>query len=208
MIFKELKEGCHLLTTDLEQKHSKQVGDVKIYLTPKRTNDHRGIHPDSGTVVQSSKFEKGTTVITSHFAFEDDMFNSNSIGKIDGQDVFLIEDSQIYFTEQDGELIPVEGVLLCENLEDKFVSTFLEVPEEYRGKRRDVVKVLAPWKGCEEFKSGDYVYLGFGGDYRFEWKGREYVRVDTRRGDVFMRLNSPEWRDVNVRKHLTRDKNY
>ena len=205
MKFKSLNKDVHILTTDLNQKEESSSG---LILLPKRTNDHRGSHPDRGTVVESSLFDKGTEVITGHFTFEDEYFQSKEIGKDKGTPLFLSTTEDIYFTVKDGELVPVEGVLLCENVEGKFIDTNLELPEDYEGKRRDVVKVLKVWEGCLELKSGDYIFLGFGGDYRFTFAGKEYIRVDTRRGDAFLRLNSPEWRSEHVRKHLKRDKNY
>lgn len=209
--FKQVNSGYHIMTCDLDQKKTKKIGDVTLFMLPERESDHRVAHPDIGTVIQSDKFPKGTKVMTSHFSFTDGEHKSQQFGTDDsGNPLFLVEDLMTYFIIDDNEEhpIPVEGVLLCEAIEGKFVDTFLELDVEHSGKRRDVVKVIAPWEGCTEFKKGDYIYLNIGGDYQFQYNGKDYIRVDYRRNRVLMRLNSPEWRDVNVRKHVKRNINY
>jgi hypothetical protein len=203
-------EATYLVTVDLNQKRKKEIategGDkVKLTILTEFISNHRLKHPNYAKIVSTSgkaQFKAGEGLICNHFAFEDVENNSKHIYEKDRVKYYRVTNFDVMFGVVNGELIPREGVLLCEGVEDKLVNTNLHMTGDYVGKRRDIAKVIKTWEGCTNYEVGDYVLLEKGGDYLFEHNGKEYTKVDTYNADVLAIVDTPEVRIDEIRIHV------
>lgn len=206
------ERDSYICTVDLEQKNKRNVGGVELTILNHLTNNHRGTHPNIGEIVESSEnsqFKKGQKVLCKHFAFTDQCREPKDFFEdVYGTRFYHINNFDVMFGIDGDKLVPREGVLLCEYIEDKFVETPFYVTGDNEGKRRDVVKVVQTWRDCSEYQTGDYIFVAYGGDYEFEFNGKSYVKVDHYFNDVIAKVPSPEWRDKFIRKHIKHNVSY
>lgn len=197
----------YYLTTDVEQKNTVNLHGVKIYTGADIASNHRESHPNIGTVVKTSEvgdeqFSVGDVVLVDHFKFTD-LHRKKEVFHVleEGVELYRALIGEIFFKIKDDGLECREGVLLCENVIGKFVESSLHLSEELDGKRRDIAKVTQVWEGCEKYKIGDYVLLNKGGDYRFEFNKKEYIKVDTYFDDDLAIVEDEHWIFEDIRKH-------
>lgn len=199
----------YYLITNVDQKNTLEVeGGHKIYTGADLASNHRDSHANIGEVVQTSsvgdeEFKKGDILLVDHFKFTDVNRKKELFHKTEnGLELYRVLSGEIYFKiVNDCQLIPREGILLCENVEGKFVDSKLELSSELNGKRRDIAKIIKVWNGCTKYKEGDYLLLNKGGDYRFTFKDKEYIKVDTYFDDDLAIVKDEEWRFEEVRQH-------
>lgn len=197
----------YVLTCDLSQKDTYKLKgtDIELQMNRKYNPDHRLTHPTIGTIVASSEdsqFKVGDKVMCKHFTFENDRFETKEFYTDEaGVKYFKASRFDIMFGIDGDNLIPRKGILLCEDVTGKFANTSIELSSVFEGKRRDIAKVLKVWEGCTEYKVGDYVMLKFGADYRFEFGGKTYVKVDHLFNDVYAITDSSETYDSVIHKH-------
>ena len=203
-------EATYLVTVDMMQKRNKEVetasGDkVKLTIMTELISNHRLKHPNYATIVSTSgkaQFKVGDGLVCTHFTFETGEATDKSIYEKDGVKYYLVTNFEIMFGVVDGLLTPRDGVLLCEGIEDNLINTKLHLTGENIGKRRDLTKVIKTWSGCTEYSVGDYLVLEKGGDYLFEWQGKEYTKVDSYNADCMAIADTPEVRIDEVRLHV------
>lgn len=201
--------ASYLLSTDIDQKKKKVLKgiggeDIELYITTNKNRNYRISRANRGTIEAfdgKADFKVGQDVLCTHFTFEDEAGIKKTFYKKDGKDYYEANNFEVMFGIDGDELIPREGVLLCESVEDKFLNTTLLVTSEYEGSRRDLVKVVKTWDGCDLYKDGDYILIEKNADYLFDWNGREYIKVDHYFDDVLMIVNSTEWRKTEVHTH-------
>lgn len=202
-------EDIYICTTDIDQKKKKIIKgeggkDLELYIGSDKNRNNRVSHPNYGTIVTTSKdaeFKKGDGVLVTHFTFENEAREKNVLFKQDGTEYFKVDNFQLMFGVVDGELIPRKYKLLCEPVYDKFFETSLLLTSEYEGGRRDIVKVVRTWKGCDIYKEGEYLLIEKNGDYYFDWEDKEYISVDHYFGDVLMKVPNTGWRKKEVHTH-------
>lgn len=200
--------GCYICICDLQQKEQKNVvtpfGDVTLYTPQKYNNNHRTAHPNVGTIVEvfgNTQFKVGQQIICKHSTFENENKTPNSFYEKDDVLYYKVYNSHVMFGVDGEELIPREGILLCEPIYDSLIGMSLIAPDILQDYRRDVTKVIKVWDGCEDYKVGDYLFLEKGGDYLFEFMGKDYIKTDDYFEDVMGVIESPEWRNDEVLKH-------
>lgn len=199
----------YFCTVDLDQKKThKFIGDngkeFVLFIASESIQDHKYAHPNTGEIAfatEGAQFPVGTSILTTHFAFQDETFKSKGIFKESDVEYFKAVNLDIIAGIVDGELVPREGNLLCKPVLGKLVDTTVETTGKYEGKRRDIALVQKIWEGCTDYKVGDYVLLNKGGDYYFNHAGEEWMKVDTYFDDVFAIVDSPEWRIDEERLH-------
>ena len=202
-------KSSYLCSVDLEHKKKHYFkGDngetFMLFLPMEEVANHRIAQANYGIIEYASlnsQFKVGDGLLVRHFTFENEDRKPNITCNYKNTDLFKVNNIDVMFGVVDGELIPREGVLLCEGIEGKFLDTELELYGDFIGKRRDVARVIKVWDGCEEFKVGDIVFLAKGGDYLFEWKGVEYTKVDYYFNDVIAIVPSEEWYSQELRLH-------
>jgi hypothetical protein len=202
-------KAVYLCSVDLEQKKKHVVkGDngqeFVLFLPMEQVANHRISHPNYGVIEHvegETEFNVGDGLIVRHFTFEDETITPNIFMNHKGEDLYKANNLDVMFGVVDGELIPREGVLLCEGIEGKFLNTTLELTGEVVGKRRDIARVLKTWRGCDIYKEGDIILLAKGGDYLFEWEGKEYTKVDHYFNDVIAVVPSEDWYTEELRTH-------
>lgn len=202
---KYYEEGYYLCTVDLTQKDVYQNGSLAIQMLNRSNNNHRVSHPNVATIthcVGKTEFNVGDTILCHHFTFTgSDRKPKVHITK-NGVDYYKVTHRELFFKIDGDRLIPREGNLVCEAIYDKLIDTFLHLSEDLVDNRRDVVKVLTVWDGCEEFKEGDFIMLQKGGDYELSHNGKSFLKVDTYFKDVMAIVGDPNWRISEVRKHV------
>lgn len=204
-----LYKDSYICSTDIEQKRSHNfTGDdgqkYSFYIPKGVIKNHRLAHPNYGRIVYSpedAQFPVGTDIIVRHFTFENTSFEKQVLFEEDGEEYYKVTNFDLLFGIINDELIPREGVLLCEHVEGKLVNTSLQVTADLEGNRRDIAKVIKTWEGCTEYTVGDYVLLAKGGDYEFTFNEKPYLKVDHYLNDVIAVVDSPEWRVDEIRKH-------
>ena len=137
-----------------------------LFLPMEEVANHRIAQANYGIIEYASpnsQFKVGDGLLVRHFTFENEDRKPNITCNYKNTDLFKVNNIDVMFGVVDGELIPREGVLLCEGIEGKFLDTELELYGDFIGKRRDVARVIKVWDGCEEFKVGDIVFLAKGG---------------------------------------------
>jgi co-chaperonin GroES (HSP10) len=204
-------KGFYLCTCDdYEEKESVKLGDTTIFLNMKINNNHRVAHPQIGTIHSTAGdtcFEAGDKVICVHMAFT----NEDKSPKVyiqDGETIYSKIANLDIIAKIDGDkLIPRDGILLCETIKDNLLRTTLQLAGDLHGKRRDLLKVTQMGNGVgEDIKIGDLILVEEGADYLFEYKGKEYARVDYYFDDVLGVVDSQDWRVDDLRKHATNHK--
>src|SRR5690606_1245663 len=101
-----------------------------LFLPKDKSNDHREKHPNIGKIAyapEGSQFKEGDELLCRHFTFELDDNTARVFYERDGEEYYKVINQDIMFGIRDGELIPREGVLLCEGIEDKLYHTTLEL---------------------------------------------------------------------------------
>lgn len=193
--------GCYIMTCDLEQKESKQIetvdGELTLYTPQKYNNNHRTAHPNIGTVVQvigDCQFKNGDQLMCTHFTFEKEDKTTNHFYEEDGIKYYKVYNQDVMFKVENEGLVPREGIVLSEPIYDKLISTFLDVSGAMEDYRRDVVRVLKVWLGCDQYKTGDLLFLEKGGDYHFTFGGKDYVKSDHYFDDIMAVIDSTDWR--------------
>lgn len=202
-------KATYLCSVDLEQKKKHSFkGDngqtFTLFLPMDEVANHRVSHPNYGVIEHVSgdnEFEVGDGLLVRHFSFENEDRTPNIFMNHEGTDLYKVNNFDVMFGVRNGELLPRKGVLLCEGIEGKFVDTELHLTGELTGKRRDIARVLQVWDGCEDYKVGDIVLLAKGGDYLFEWEGKEYTKVDHYFNDVIAIVPSEDWYTEELRTH-------
>ena len=118
---------------------------------------------------------------------------------------FKVYNHEVMFgIEEDGELTPREGIILCEPIVGKLIDTFLEVSAEFIDYRRDVAKIIKSWDE-EMYPIDKFVLLEKGGDYYFEYNGKQLIKSDHYFDDIMAVMDEPNWRNKEV---LTHKKNH
>lgn len=193
-----------------DKDHHRKVnlgGVVDIIIQQIGNFDHRQTHPTIGVIVEASEgaqFKVGTEIMCNHFTFEDHIGVSQHFYEDeDGVRYFHVKKLNVMFGIIEGELVPRDGILLCEPVNGKFINTSLELQGKNEGKRRDIAKVIKTSKGCEMYKAGDYVMLKMGADYPIKWKGKDYLKVDHYFNDTFGITDLEDTYDSVVRHHVT-----
>lgn len=201
-------KGCYICICDLDQKESKEIetpnGNVKLYTPQKYNNNHRTAHPNIGTIIQTigeCQFGVGDEIMCTHFTFEKENKTPNHFFEQDGIKYYKVYSGDVLFKLSGEDLIPREGIVLSEPIFDKLISTTLELSGSLNDYRRDVVKVIKSWEGCEDYKTGDYLLLEKGGDYHFSYNGKDYVKSDDYFDDIIAVIDSPEWRTKELLLH-------
>lgn len=204
-----LRDG-YLCTVDREHRHTHEFkGDngetFTLFLPKDKSNDHREKHPNIGKVeskTNGAQFEVGDELLCKHFTFEQEDNTPKVFYEEDGVEYYRVFNRDVMFAIRGEELIPREGILLCEPIKDKLYESTLELAPVDVDYRRDVVKVLKVWDGCEEYKPGDFIMLAKGGDYPFTHKGKEYVKVDHYFGDVIAIVGDSNHRIKEIRRRV------
>lgn len=202
-------DAVYICTTDIEQKKKKTItgydgNPLEIYIGADANMNHREAHPNVGVIEYASEgaeFKVGDGVVVKHFTFEDQDRNKKVLYEEGGKEYYKVNNFDLMFAIVDGELIPRKNTLLCEPVYDKFLETELQLTTEYEGSRRDLVKVLKTWNGCDLLSQGDYIIIEKNADYIFEYEGKEYISVDHEFGDVLMKVPNTEWRKKEVHTH-------
>lgn len=205
-------KDVYVMTCDMEHhlRHKIKGTDIELVLNQVGNLDHRQTHPTIGKVISSnegSQFKVDTEVICNHYTFENHMKESEHFyTDINGDRYFKVSNFNVMFGIIDGELVPREGVLLCEAVDGKFTNTLLEMTTDNEGRRRDIAKVIMIWEGCTEYKVGDYVMLKYGADYPFTFKGKNYIKVDHYFNDIYAISDTAESYDSVIKKHVKHNK--
>lgn len=202
-------KATYLCSVDLEQKKNHTFkGDngatFTLFLPMDDVSNHRVARPNYGTIEHvsgESEFNVGDGLIVRHFSFENEDRTPNIFMNHNGLDLYKVNNFDVMFGVRGDELIPRKGVLLCEGISGNLFNTTLELAGELTGKRRDLAKVLKTWEGCTEFKEGDIILLAKGGDYLFQWEGKEYTKVDHYFNDVIAIVPSEDWYTEELRTH-------
>lgn len=201
-------KDVYILTTDLshKKKHEVQGTDVKLEIATEYNNNHRVAHPNIGTIViapKNGQFKVGQQLICKHFTFESAERVPHVMYTKDGIDYFKATNFEVMFgIEEDGQLTPREGILLCEAIEGIFQNEG-QPDKEHTELRRDIAKVLKVWDGCEDYVVGEYVLLAKGGDYQFTHDGKDYLKVDAYFNDVLATVDTDDWKINEKRVHIT-----
>ena len=152
------KRGCYILTTDIEQKESKTIqtfegNEVTLYTPQKLNNNLRTALPTIGKIVVclgDTEFNVGDEVICKHFTFLDINKESKHVHEDEkGTRYYKAYNEDVYFKITGDDLEPRNGVVLSEPILDKLINTTLDLTGDLVGCRRDIVKVLKTWTGCE-----------------------------------------------------------
>ena len=204
--------GVYVVTCDLEQKEVRQVetvnGEVTLYTPQKYNNNHRTAHPNIGRVVSvhgNTQFKVGQEILCKHFTFQTEEKVAKPFHENDGIMYFKVYNHEVMFgIEEDGELTPREGIILCEPIVGKLIDTFLEVSAEFIDYRRDVAKIIKSWDE-EMYPIDKFVLLEKGGDYYFEYNGKQLIKSDHYFDDIMAVMDEPNWRNKEV---LTHKKNH
>lgn len=199
-------EHVYVCKCDLDQHRIKDLGGVKLYTMGEYSSDHRIKHPTIGTIVsasEGSQFKVGQEIMCTHFAFEDHDYTTREFytDPETREKYFRITNRQVMFGIEGDELVPREGILLCEGIEGKFADTQLEVEASFEGRRRDIVRVVKPWEGSN-IEKDEYLLVKYGGDYEFEWKGKTYLKVDYFFNDAYFKTDNTKWYDTIIHKHV------
>lgn len=205
-----LYRDAYLCTVDREHRHKHEFKgedgkDYLLYLPKDKSNDHREKHPNIGTVASATpgaQFPVGTTVLCKHFTFEEQDNTPRIFYEKDGEIYYRAFNFHVMFAIEGNDLVPREGILLCEPIMDKLYDTTLELSGDNVDYRRDIAKVIKVWEGCTDYEVGDYVLLNKGGDYPFDFNGKEYLKVDTYFNDVIAVVDSKEVRRKEVTKRV------
>lgn len=197
--------GAYICTVDREQREKKQIGEFLLYTPQKYNNNHRTAHPQVGTIVKTygnTEFKEGMRVYCKNLTFETENKEPKVYFQENGVDYYLaINEDVIFGIDEEDNLIPREGMLLCEPIEDKLIDTSLELLGSYVDYRRDVAKVLKTWRGCFEFEVGEYVLFEKNGDYHFTWNNKDYIASNHYFDDILGVIDTPEWRAEELRIH-------
>ena len=204
-------KDMYFCTCDLNQKDKYKLAgtDIEIIIRNDLKLDHREAHPNVGVIVSandSAQFKVGQQVLCKHFTFQTHDRQSKHFTKEGSELIYKVTNLDIMFGIDGEELIPREGVLLCEGIEGKFTDTVIELGTEYEGRRRDIVRVLKVWEGCTEYKVGDLLMVKNGGDYPFEFRGKKFIKVDHYFDDVYAITDTTDTYDVEIRKHTNHGK--
>lgn len=201
----------YVCTTDQDQKNKHNfIGDngeeLSLFVVSSEVKNHRLAHPNYGVIAEAtpnSQFKVGDGLITNHFTFQDEAFKPKVFYSKDGIDYYKVINLDIIAGVVNNELVLREGVMFCEPIYGDLIETTLYAGSEYHGKRRDIAKVVQVWEGCTNYKVGDYILLNKGADYYFDWKGKEYMKVDTYFDDVLGKSANPNMRILQERLHAT-----
>lgn len=198
------EDAIYLCSVDIEQKKKLKLGNIELYIPTEYNRNHRTSHPNYGIIEAiggDAEFKVGDGLLVTHFTFEGEDRKKKVFYKEGVKEYYRAINFDVMFGVVDGELIPRKYNLLCEAVEGKFVDTMLTLSTNYEGKRRDLVRVLKTWKGCELYKEGDLLLIETNGDYGFEWEGKEYIKVDHYFGDVLAIVPSEKWYKEEVNLH-------
>lgn len=184
-------------------------GGVKIKMLASYAENHVHAHLKKGVVVKAngkSQFKEGDTILTTHSAFEDTEFRSQSIGKDkSGRELFIITNLDLLgkVNKETGEITPRKGNLICEPVIGDLVynpNPNLSLPPELKGRRRDIARVK--YSTNPFYKEGDYVMIKMGGDYEVFHNGDLYIVVDTEFDDDFAKVKESNWYDSTLRRFV------
>ena len=199
---------AYLCTVDRDHRNRHTFGgadgqEYTLFLPKWLAGDHKQAHPNIGRVVSSSEGAEfnDIEIFVKHFTFEESDGSPKIFYQQDGVDYYRVLNKDVICAIQGDMLIPREGVLLCEAVKEKLYDTTLELSADLIAPRRDIVVVKEVWQGCTKYKPGDYVLLSVGADYPFEFKGTEYLKVDTFNDDIIAVVDSKEWRQTNMKAH-------
>jgi len=204
---KYLSQGKYICTTDLHHKKRHEVNGtgVELEIVTTLNNNHRVSHPNVGTIAfapKDAQFKIGQQIICKHFTFENAERIPNIVYSNNGVDYYKATNFEVMFgIEEDGELTPREGILLCEAIEGTFQNEG-QPDKQHTELRRDIAKILKVWDGCEDYKAGEYVLLAKGGDYQFTHNGKDYLKVDTYFNDAIATVDNEDWKINEKRVHI------
>ena len=94
----------------------------------------------------------------------------------DGQDYFLVDYHMAIAVVRDGKLMPCGTYMLVEPMEEEVTYKILHVPEAYRKKELNRVKVVA--SNLEELQPGDIIEIDPVGKFENEIEGRKLFAID------------------------------
>lgn len=186
--------------------------DIKIDVIQTYNNNFREALPSFAKVVEvygkNPQFKVGDVLSCNHFSFVDQdriarPFKKNS----DGTDLYKLDEADVYCS------LSPEGVILKSNkniiiglpITDQLIKTNgIVLTGDLVDYRRDVCKVLKVWEDCDLDidEDKDYLLLDDGGDYIFTWKKVDYIAVDFNLDGAVAVVDTPEWRDVKLKKHM------
>lgn len=182
------KDELYIMTADLEQNEEKEIerfdGSKVILYTPQKYNaNFRTALPKIGTIVRAEgadcKFKEGQQVLCTHFTFMDEYRRSTHFLEQDGVKYYRVSNLDIIAGIDGDKLIPQDEVILCEPVVDKLIKTTLELSDDLIDIRRDVAKILVvPEKYKDTIPVGNYLFLGEGADYLFEFNKVTYIAVE------------------------------
>lgn len=198
---------------NIEEKetHSFKGEDGKeytLFIPAEKINNAREAFPTTGIILEGFgedvEFKYGDKVIV-----EQNVFRKEARSYRDW-DVFWEDEEhgEVYKAyvsdvfvkiEENGELTPRRGVVLCENVyKGTFHNTLgLELPDVAKINRRDIVRVIKSWDE-EMYKPGEYLLIKRGGDWRFTHEGKEYIKVDHYFNDIIGVVKSDEWVNLSI----------
>lgn len=179
---------------------------VELLTTQKFNNNYREALPQLATIIEGEgEFKAGDKVLTYHFAFVNQDRVAFPFKTVDEEDVYQLDELQILCKiNEDGSFEPRSQVVICEPLKEELFETTLELSDHNIDFRRDLVKVLKTWKGCELDidEEKDYLILDEGGDYLFKHNKKDYVAVDLYWDSAIAIVNNRGWRDKEVKRHM------
>lgn len=201
----------YLCTIDAEQKekHKVEGTDIELFIDADKGLNNRTKNPNIGTITHvagNAKFKVGERLLTKHFCFKDSNRRLKIFHQEDGVDYYRVTNHDIMFGIVNDELVPREGVLLCDKVFPK--DTSIVGMKDIIGSRRDMVVVKKVWEGCTHIKEGDLVLIASGGDYLFDWNGEELIKVDTYMNDALAIVPSEDWEISEIRRHVKHEHNF
>jgi hypothetical protein len=147
--------------------------------------DYKQAKPVVAKVLQDfGQFKEGDIVICHHNSFNRTSggWNYGDTGeKVEGEAVFVLEESMVQMKIVDGEAFPVRGFLTVERI-DKEVKTDLVVPDSFKKKEEMRFKVLRVGEDCLGIEEGMTIFAYKKSDYElpYVWNGKikTAIRVD------------------------------
>lgn len=180
--------------------------DFKLYIPTKTIQDQKLANPNT-VIVQAcfgnTHFKVGAKLMVEQNVLTDSSVKSNIEKNVfytteDGTELYRVLNYDVFFEiTEDEDLIPREGVLLCEPVvEVKYSTTSaIVLPDSAKLPRRDIARVVKVWEGCKDYEEGDYILLNRGADWAFRWGAdkKSYLKVDTIDNGVIARVDSDSW---------------
>lgn len=175
------------------------IGGVEIQLAVKYQKNGLHKNPVRAMIVKSNKsseFKEGDELICTYDTFVDPTHLTDKADlTIDGEKYYVIKNRNIICkVNSDGNIIPRQGVLICEPIYEKLISTTLELSGGLKGRRRDLVKVIQTYEGSKA-TVGDYLLTKMGGDYEFYTNGLLHIAVDEYYEDYYAIVKDEYWYD-------------